>query len=518
MPIEPNASSRLSGDAVRPRRRRGAIIDAPMQVPSKEEYLRLAAGGRMVPVYQDILADMETPLSAYWKLAHDEPFSFLLESVTGGEQLARYSILGARPQTVLRSKGRLARRITRHGEQRLEIPEGRDPLNLLEEELRIDPGLHVPGMPKFVGGAVGLLGYDLVRFLERLPGGPADDLDLDDMAMLLTDSVVVFDHAKNLIRVIAIADGTVEGYESASAEIERIVQRLRRPLPELPRNHGLGGEIASNTTRADFERAVETCRNYIAAGDCIQIVLSQRFERKTDSHPVTVYRALRSLNPSPYMFLLRFGDYDVVGASPEILVSLFGDTARVRPIAGTRWRGATPEEDQQLEVELLADEKERAEHIMLVDLGRNDLGRVCEIGSVKVNDLMVIERYSHVMHIVSDVTGTLAPGRSVYDLLRASFPAGTVSGAPKVRAMQIIDELEPTRRGPYAGSIGYISHSGDLDMAITIRTIVMKGGKAYVQAGAGVVFDSVPSREYDETVNKAQAALRALQMAREGLA
>ncbi|MFQ3669617.1 MAG: anthranilate synthase component I, partial [Fimbriimonadaceae bacterium] len=474
-------------------------------------------GGRMVPVYQDILADMETPLSAYWKLAHDEPFSFLLESVTGGEQLARYSILGARPQTVLRSKGRFARRITRHGEQHLEIAPDRDPLNLLEDELRIDAELHVPGMPKFVGGAVGLFGYDLVRFFERLPDGPRDDLQMDDMAMLLTDSVVVFDHAKNLIRVIAIADGTLEGYEAAAAEIERIVQRLRRPLPELPRNHGPSGAVTSNTTREEFERAVEKSRNYIAAGDCIQIVLSQRFEQPVQSHPVTVYRALRSLNPSPYMFLLRFGDYDVVGASPEILVSLFGDTARVRPIAGTRWRGATPEEDRRLEEELLADEKERAEHIMLVDLGRNDLGRVCEIGSVKVNDLMVIERYSHVMHIVSDVTGTLATGRSVFDLLRASFPAGTVSGAPKVRAMQIIDELEPTRRGPYAGSIGYISHSGDLDMAITIRTIVMKGGKAYVQAGAGVVFDSVPSREFDETVNKAQAALKALQIAQQGL-
>ncbi|MBX3118747.1 MAG: anthranilate synthase component I [Fimbriimonadaceae bacterium] len=488
-----------------------------MQVPSKEEFLKQTGGSRPMPVYRDLLADMETPLSVYWKLANEDTYSFLLESVTGGEQLARYSILGTRPKSVIRTKGQDVVEIGKRGPVRSKLAEGQDPLDVLRDRLNHTHPIEVPGMPKFVSGAVGMLGYDIVRFFESLPDDNLDDLNVDDMAMMLVDSVVVFDHAKNLIRIIVMAEGTPDSYESACAEIERILSRLRRPLPDLPNAKATHGEMVSNRTKEDFEASVQKAIDYIGAGDGIQFVLSQRLQTPNTSHPLTVYRALRSLNPSPYMFLLRFGDYDIVGASPELLVSLQDGEARVRPIAGTRWRGATPEEDDALAAELLADEKERAEHVMLVDLGRNDLGRVSKYGTVVVREMMIVERYSHVMHIVSDVVGQLDDDKDAFDLLRASFPAGTVSGAPKVRAMQIIDELEPTRRGCYAGAVGYVSAYGDLDMAITIRTILLKGGQAYVQAGAGIVFDSVPSREYEETLNKAKASLRALEIAHQGL-
>lgn len=516
-----------------------------MILPSKEEFLRLAAGRRM-PIYGELLADVETPLSAYWKLAHDETHSFLLESVTGGERLARYSFLGVRPRLVLRSKGRDVKRISANSTQSCHLEDGCDPLTLLKKELAGGLVGHVNGMPKFLGGAIGMLSYDYVRFLERLPNAPKDDLGDDDMAMMLTGTVVAFDHAQNRIRVIALADATPEAYDAACDEIARTLERLERPLPSLPEANGEMGEFRANQTPEAFCASVERAKQYIAQGDCIQVVLSQRFDAAITCHPLTAYRALRSLNPSPYMFLLRFGDFDLVGASPELLVSLEGRTCRVRPIAGTRWRGKSHEEDLALEKELLADQKERAEHIMLVDLGRNDLGRVSEYGSVKVNELMVVERYSHVMHIVSDVTGTLrslplaegegqgggagsatgatlrgpqgdARGCDAFDLLRASFPAGTVSGAPKVRAMQIIDELEPSRRGLYAGSVGHISSTGDMDMAITIRSIVMRGGVAHVQAGAGIVFDSIPEREHQECLDKARACMKALEMAHRGM-
>lgn len=488
-----------------------------MQAPTRQEFLAAARGDRPQIIWRDVLADVETPLSAYWKLAHDETYSFLLESVTGGESLARYSILGVRPRLVLRSKGRLLRRITARNESREQLADGTDPLDVLKQELRamqtdpIEPG------PQFCGGAVGMLGYDLVRFFEHLPEPPHDDLGIDEMAMMLTDTVVVFDHARNLLRVLVPAEPNEEGYKRASAEIERVIHRLKGPLPQLPNRKLAQQPVQSNLTREAYEAGVSRIIEYITAGDGIQMVYSQRFSTPTEAHPVAVYRALRSLNPSPYMFLLRFGDYDLVGASPEILVSLEGRTAKVRPIAGTRRRGKNAEEDRELAAELLADEKERAEHVMLVDLGRNDLGRVCEYGSVKVNELMVIEQYSHVMHIVSDVTGTLRAELDALDLVRATFPAGTVSGAPKVRAMEIIDELEPTRRGPYAGAVGYVSATGDADLAITIRTVLMQGGTAYVQAGAGIVYDSVPQREYEECVSKAQACLRAIEMAGRGL-
>ncbi len=468
-------------------------------------------------VYQDVLADIETPLSAYWKLAHDQTYSFLLESVTGGEQLARYSVLGIRPKLVLRAKDGEVHRIRNGGEEVELLAQGQDPLHILQQAMLPEPPIPVPGLPTFAGGAVGLLSYDIVRYFEKLPDTTLDDLKVDDMAMMLADTVVVFDHAKNLIRVIVMTDGTSASYDEAANEIASVLKRLSEPLPTLPSGSYPVHPVESNVTKGEFEQMVSRMIEYITQGDGIQMVPAQRFSTKADAHPLTIYRALRSINPSPYMFLLRFGDFDLIGASPELLVSVHGRKTRVRPIAGTRWRGKTEEEDNALATELLGDEKERAEHIMLVDLGRNDLGRVCEYGSVVVNELMVIERYSHVMHIVSDVTGVLAEGKDSFDLFRACHPAGTVSGAPKIRAMEIIDELEPTRRGSYAGSVGFFSHNGDLDTCIAIRTIYLKDGVAHVQAGGGVVYDSVPEKEYEESRNKAKASLRAIELAQEGL-
>jgi len=489
-----------------------------MVVPDKSEFLQRTAGGKRMPIYRDLLADIETPLSAFWKLSHDQTYSFLLESVTGGEQLARYSVLGIRPKQVLRTKNSSLRTVGRDGSSpSRSLGSGEDPLHALKEALKGPEVVKPADLPAFVGGAVGILSYDIVRFFEKLPDSCLDDLNVDDLAMMITDTVVVFDHAKNIIRVIVMADGTSSGYDEAVAEISSIISKLQQPIPPLPDFKGEPHEVKSNVTKPEFEGMVTRMIEYITQGDGIQMVPAQRFQTEVDAHPLTIYRALRSLNPSPYMFILRFGDFDVVGASPELLVSLHDRKARVRPIAGTRWRGQTPEEDEALAEELLSDEKERAEHIMLVDLGRNDLGRVCEYGSVSVNELMVIERYSHVMHIVSDVTGTLDSGKDAYDLIRASFPAGTVSGAPKVRAMQIIDELEPTRRGLYAGSVGFLSHTGDFDACIAIRTIYLKDGVAYVQAGGGVVYDSVPEKEYVESCNKAKASLRAIELAQRGL-
>jgi anthranilate synthase component I len=468
-------------------------------------------------VYHDVLADIETPVSAYWKLAHDQVHSFLLESVTGGENVSRYSYIGVRPKLVLRTKNRSVRRILGDVVEELDLPMGKDPLDLLKAEMLTEPPIRVEGLPEFSGGAVGMLSYDIVRFFERLPYTTTDDRNIDDLSMMLADTVVVFDHAKNQVRVVVTTDGSEAGYDAAEREIAWVLDRLSQPLPPLPTGSFPTHEVQSNYTREQYEEVVRQVIGYVTRGDGIQVVPSQRLATKVDAHPLTVYRALRTINPSPYMFLLRFGDCDIVGASPELLVGLQGRKARVRPIAGTRWRGKTDEEDHALADELLADEKERAEHIMLVDLGRNDLGRVCEYGSVQVNDLMVVERYSHVMHIVSDVTGSLTEDKDAFDLFRACHPAGTVSGAPKVRAMQIIDEVEPTRRGLYAGSVGAFSHTGDLNTCIAIRTIFIKDGTAYVQAGGGVVYDSVPAKEYEETLNKARAALRAIEMAQRGL-
>jgi anthranilate synthase component 1 len=488
-----------------------------MLTPDKEAFLRMTGGTRPMAVIRDILADVETPVGAYWKLAHDADFSFLLESVTGGEQVSRFSVLGVTPRCVMRVKNGEVERRTPDGVEEWTLPPGEDPLHALRREMLTETPVPVPGLPAFAGGAVGLLGYDIVRYFERLPDSTVDDLGAPDLAMMLVDTVVVFDHAKNLIRIVAMTDGSAQAYDDAVAEIDRVADRLRQPLPALPGGVFPVHPVQANIDRERFESNVRRIVEYIAAGDGVQMVPSQRFETRIDAHPLTLYRSLRSINPSPYMFLLRFGDFDLVGASPELLVSLHGQKARVRPIAGTRWRGKTEEEDLALERELLADEKERAEHVMLVDLGRNDLGRVCEYGSVRVNELMVIERYSHVMHIVSDVTGTLDSRCDAFDLFRATHPAGTVSGAPKVRAMQIIDEVETTRRGSYAGAVGMFSHTGDLDTCIAIRTVYLRDGKAYVQAGGGIVYDSVPEKEYEESCNKARAALRAIELAQGGL-
>ncbi len=481
--------------------------------PARHEVEQLVKQGFRVPVYAELLADLETPTSAYWKLAHDRPRSFLLESVTGGESLGRWSYIGAAPSMVVRTKDRRGRR---NGEE-FEVGAKDTPLDALRLLVADRPYHASEGLPPFTGGAVGMLAYDLVRFFERLPNLAVDDLQTDDVAMMITDTVVAFDHARNRILVISHVTDEPGSWERAESAISDVLARLQGPLPPIPSHRGTAPQFSSNMSRDRFEEIVSKTIQLIREGDGVQMVLSQRFSAEVQAHPLTQYRALRSLNPSPYMYLLRFGDFDVIGASPEILVSLKGRTARVRPIAGTRPRGANEEEDRRLEAELLADEKERAEHIMLVDLGRNDIGRIAEPGTVSVNEFMIIEKYSHVMHIVSDVTGTVREGLDAFDVLRACFPAGTVSGAPKVRAMEIIEELEPTRRGCYAGAVGYFGFNGDMDTAIAIRTIYQAGGVAHVQAGAGIVFDSVPEREYQECLNKAKAVMRAIEIAETGL-
>jgi anthranilate synthase component I len=488
-----------------------------MVTPSFDEYLSLSSEGQAVAIYEDIRADIETPVSAYWKLAHDQTYSFLLESVTGGEQLARYSILGVTPKKVIRCKNGKGRVVSRGTDKPFNLIEGQDPLDVLKAELSKLTPIPLPGLKHFMGGAVGMMAYDIVRYFEKLPDTCKDDLKVDDLAMMITNHVVVFDHVKNIIRVVVMADGTRESYEDAINEIQWVIGRLSQPLPPLPKGGIQPPKMSANQTQDEFEGNVRTMKEYLRQGDGQQMVPSLRFQAEPVTDPLSIYRALRSINPSPYMFLLQFGDFELIGASPEIMVSLHDGSARVRPIAGTRWRGQSEEEDQRLADELLADEKERAEHIMLVDLGRNDIGRVAKYGSVKVNDLMVIEKYSHVMHIVSDVTGELKDDLDAYDLIRATVPAGTTSGSPKVHAMEIIDQLEPTRRGAYAGTVGVIGYDGNMDTCIALRTIFKRGSRAYVQAGCGVVYDSDPTSEYIEAQNKAKACLKAIEVANQGV-
>jgi len=485
-----------------------------MHCPTKSEFIKLSEKGNLIPVYREIFADMETPVSAYRKIGGD--FSFLLESVEGGENIGRYSFLGSDPVLTFRAKG-----------PRIEISEGGkkfliegDPLVKLEELISKYKPIRDPSLPRFHGGFVGYFGYDVVRFIETLPTKNPDDLDIDDIFFMLTDTVLAFDRLRKKIIIISNAltgDDPGKAYDLAVAKIDKIVKKIEKALkrsefeleatvPKRPIR------IRSNMTKDKYEKNVSAAKKHIKAGDIIQVVLSQRFETKMDVDPFNVYRILRTVNPSPYMFYLSLGEVKFIGSSPEVMVRLEKGVATIRPIAGTRPRGADADEDIRLEKELLSDAKERAEHLMLVDLARNDLGRVSRFGTVKTTDLMTIERYSHVMHIVSNVTGLMEKGKNAFDLFRASFPAGTVTGAPKVRAMEIIDDLEVSRRGPYAGAVGYFSFSGDLDTCITIRTIVVKGKKAYVQAGAGIVADSVPSREYQETVNKAKALLKAIEL------
>ncbi len=501
--------------------------------PDEQEFLKRAQLGNMTPVYREILADMETPVSAFRKIDRGG-YSFLLESVEGGERMARYSFLGSGADMVIRSKGssvEIERGVSGQGcpettgaVERTELTDGGDVLSLLKQEFARLSYVPDPRLPRFCGGAVGFISYDMVRFFEDLPDSAVDDLHLPDCMLVFSDTLLIFDHVQHKIRVVCnarVGDDPKAAYRAAIGKIDEMVERLKRPVAEIPRcarNDSAGTlDVASNFTREGFEDAVRKCKDYIAAGDVIQVVPSQRFSAKVSAEPFNVYRALRSVNPSPYMYYLAFGDTKLIGSSPEILVTEEQGNVSVRPIAGTRKRGATEEQDRALEADLLKDEKERAEHIMLVDLGRNDIGRVCRYGSVEVNQLMVIERYSHVMHIVSNVRGKLRMDKDQFDLLRACFPAGTVSGAPKIRAMEIIDEVEPTRRGTYAGAIGYFSYSGDMDTCITIRTILIQGDTAYVQAGAGIVADSDPASEYEETCNKASAMLKAIEMAEEGL-
>ena len=493
-----------------------------MYYPSKEEFVRRSQSGNMVPVYRDVLADMETPVSAYRKIARGK-YSFLLESVEGGEHLARYSFLGTDPFLIFKSKGRDVQIIERWRADKIRLDEGKDPLHILKDLLARYKWVGDSDLPRFCGGAVGYLGYDMVRFFENLPDSTTDDLDIPDSFFIFTDILVVFDHIKHRMKIVCNPEvGTDPGvtYDLACEKIDEIVARLKETtIPPYQRPTLKSGvlEPSSNVTQEEYEKMVEAAKEYIRAGDIIQVVPSQRFSVPMEVDPFDVYRALRSLNPSPYMYYLCYDDIKLIGSSPEILVTEDRGVVTTRPIAGTRPRGKTEEEDIALEKELLADEKERAEHIQLVDLGRNDLGRVCKYGSVNVDQLMKIERYSHVMHIVSNVRGELADGKDQFDVLRATFPAGTVSGAPKIRAMEIIDELEPTRRATYAGAIGYFSFSGNMDTCITIRTMLVKDGMAYIQAGGGVVSDSVPIMEYKESMNKAGALLKAVDMAQRGL-
>jgi anthranilate synthase component 1 len=487
-----------------------------------DEFRALAAEGNLIPLYREILADYETPVSAFAKIDHG-PTAYLLESVAGGENWARYSFLGSGSSAVIREeKGDLV--LTR-GKKNLRIQSRGNPLERLRELMEEYRPVTVPGLPRFVGGAVGYFSYDMVRTFEDLPALRKDSLGMPDFAFLLTDTLLIFDNVSQKIKVVANAylESTKErdirdAYRHATARIEKMIARLKRPVRQ-PRQRRRRKPITftSNMNNADFEKMVTRTKEYIRSGDIVQAVLSQRWETQIHTTPFQLYRALRVINPSPYMYYLRVAGVELVGSSPETLVRCEDGQISLRPIAGTRRRGQTPEEDQDLARQLLADEKERAEHVMLVDLGRNDVGRVAARGSVKVESLMQVERYSHVMHIVSQVTGQLEKGKSVYDVMRACFPAGTVSGAPKIRAMEIIEELEPTRRGPYAGAVGYFGFSGNMDMCINIRTVVIKGRQAYIQAGAGIVADSIPEHEYEETCNKARAMMKAIELAEQGL-
>lgn len=490
-----------------------------MFCPSKKEFVKLAKKGNLIPVYKEILTDFDTPLSSFLKI-EDGSYSYLLESVEGGQRLARYSFLGNDPSLIFKSKGPKIH-IREFNRTRSYITDT-DPLQEIKSIMKQYKFVQVKGLPRFCGGLVGYMGYDMVRFFEKLPDKNKDDLKLPDSIFVLTDTILIFDHVERVIKIVSNAHvrGNPElSYEKAIKKIEKIEKRLKKTISikkgECNRNIKLN--ISSNVKKETFKSMVKTAKDYIKKGDIIQAVLSQRLETKIKAHPFNIYRALRSINPSPYMFYLNLGDLRLVGSSPEIMVRTEENIVEVRPIAGTRPRGKDERDDLKLVKGLLKDPKEQAEHIMLVDLGRNDIGRVCKFNTVRTRELMKIEKYSHVMHIVSDVTGKLKKNKDIYDVVRATFPAGTVAGAPKIRAMEIIDELENVRRGPYAGGVGYFSFSGNQDFCITIRTVVIKGHYAYIQAGAGIVADSMPEKEYKETLNKARALLEAIEHAEKGL-
>ena len=490
--------------------------------PSLEEFTGMAKRGNLIPVFREIMADMETPVSAFRNIDRGGP-AFLLESVEGGEKWGRYSFLGVEPRVIFKSKDENIEIITEgQGDKR----KG-DPISALKEILSRYRPVTTDKLPRFYGGAVGYIGYDMVRFFEDLPDIAASDVDIYDAFFIITDTALVFDNLEQKIKVIANAviekgDKPADIYAEAVKKIDGLVGRLKNQRRGKDKSSHISHltshkDVVSNFSKKKFMDGVLKAKEYIQAGDIIQVVLSQRFETVLNVEPFDIYRALRVINPSPYMFYMRLDGIELVGSSPEILVRVEGKDVDVRPIAGTRPRGKNEAEDKRLEEELLKDPKEIAEHIMLVDLGRNDVGRVAEAGSVSANELMIVEKYSHVMHIVSNVHGQLRKNKDSFDALRSCFPAGTLTGAPKVRAMEIIEEIEPCKRGAYGGSVGYFGFSGNMDMAITIRTLVIKDGKIYIQAGAGIVADSVPEKEYQETINKAKAMLKAVEMAREGL-
>jgi anthranilate synthase component 1 len=486
--------------------------------PSFKEFCQLARQGNLIPVYQELLMDLETPLSFFKRLERDR-YAFLLESVEGSERWARYSFLGTQPQRIFKARGNQVEIIDNGKTKRLQSAA---PLQLLQDLLKGYRPVTVPGVPPFFGGALGYVAYDTVEQFHEIKNDKEDPLGMPEIFFLFVQTLVAFDNLKHTIKVIDNArveakTSLRQAYKASVRRIGKVISTLqKKPRGIEPRNLSQGHgtrKFRSNLTQEQFTQAVSRAKEYIKAGDIIQAVLCQRLETETDTDPFEIYRALRYVNPSPYMFYLELENLRVIGSSPETMVRLTGDTIELRPIAGTRRRGASPEEERELEADLLADPKERAEHIMLVDLGRNDVGRVAAIGTVEVNELMAIERYSHVIHIVSNVRGKLAADKTPFDLFVSTFPAGTVSGAPKVRAMQIISELEPQKRSLYAGAIGYFGYNGNLDTCIVIRTIIMKGKKAFITAGAGIVADSDPAMEYQETLNKARAMLRAVELA-----
>jgi len=498
-----------------------------MLKPTLKEFKEKSKQGNLIPVYKEVLADLDTPVSAYMKMCGGE-YSFLLESVEGGEKWARYCFLGFDPSIIITIKGNEVV-VEKNGQAKSTLITKGNPLVGLKDILARYQPVDVEGLPRFSGGAVGFVSYDMVRSFEELPEDTMDDLQVPDARFVITDTLLIFDNVAQTIKIVSNAhvdnENIEESYKQAVKNIDAIGKKLRTSLPvdvndvnseRSPKVDSLNS-IESNFEKEHFINAVQKIKNYILEGDVIQVVLAQRLKFNISKDPFTIYRALRSINPSPYMYYLKFGDLKIVGSSPEILVRLEGEKIEVRPIAGTRKRGKSEEEDQALENDLLEDEKELAEHIMLVDLGRNDVGRVAKTNSVSVNEKFTIERYSHVMHIVSNVQGELKKGLDAYDVLAATFPAGTLSGAPKVRAMEIIEELEPTRRGLYGGAVGYISFNGNMDTAIAIRTLLIKNNTAYLGVGAGIVADSIPENEFEETMNKGKALLKAIELAEKGL-
>jgi anthranilate synthase component 1 len=486
--------------------------------PTRDAFIQLSTQGNVIPVYTDLMADFETPVSAYAKLKETGP-SYLLESVEGGENLSRYSFIGCRPRKVLVC-GPQTTEIRVPGKPIQTVPTPQDPLTLIQTEMAHHHPVNLPGLPRFTGGAVGFIGYEYVTRIEpSVPAAKTDTLGMPLLYFMLTDSLLTFDRAKQTLRLCVnahVSGDPAAAYEAAVRELNLLHDLLRRPSSLAPAPLVDPGKITvppGNFTPPAFEGVVEGVKEYIRSGDIIQVVPSQRFTKPFAKSPLDLYRALRTVNPSPYMFVLDTGDFAIVGASPEVHVRLTDGLVEIRPIAGTRKRGLTHADDLALEKDLLADEKERAEHLMLVDLARNDIGRVCQFGSVTVPEMMVIERYSHVMHIVSQVEGKISADKNAYDLMRATFPAGTVSGAPKIRAMQIIAENEPSQRGFYAGALGYFGYDGNLDSCIMLRTALLKDGQIHIQAGAGVVADSVPVAEYQETINKASALFKAVAIA-----